>query len=53
MRQNPHVRIALKAREAQAPEMATAARPSQQPRTDRVLTAVAKRRQGNCRPERK
>ena len=32
MRQNPHVRIyggcALKAREAQAPEMATAARPS-------------------------
>ena len=37
MRQNPHVRICggcVKAREAQAPEMATAARPSQQPRTE-------------------
>ena len=43
MRQNPHVRIcggcALKAREAQAPEMATAAKPSQQPRTE-VLRGV-------------
>ena len=43
MRQNPHVRIrggcALKAREAQAPEMATAARPSQQPRSESCVAS--------------
>ena len=43
MRQNPHVRIcggcALKAREAQAPEMATAAKPSQQPRTESCVAS--------------
>ena len=53
-----HVRFcaggALQARRTQLPEMAAAAKPSEQPRTESCVvsaTAAAKRRQGGCRPE--
>lgn len=44
---------ALQVRPSQPPEMAAAAKPSEQPRTKSCVTAAAKRRPGGCRPERK